>query len=83
MSTPTETVEYYLECLAQLLKPKPQNPPAPTTPAVTNPPAAAAAAAAEQPAECNALDVGHRSCKCGGPQCGENAAVPSKIVRAE
>jgi hypothetical protein len=24
---------------------------------------------------CNAIDVGHRSCKCGGPDCGANSAV--------
>jgi hypothetical protein len=29
---------------------------------------------AEAPKKCNAKDVGHTACKCGGPHCGDNAS---------
>lgn len=32
------------------------------------------AAAPVKSKKCNALNVGHRSCTCGGPECGENVS---------
>lgn len=38
----------------------------------TKPQAKQAKATDKTPATCQALEIGHKACQCGGPHCGQN-----------